>query len=465
MDSRASQDLTLAAPARVVPSVRAAVARLGAGRAGVVVPAGLLGLVLTPVVLRLASGAPLAIPWGAVALATVLVLAAVRTGDPRHRVARVVLLSLAVCGLGSLWLLATGRLPVRPFGDGAVLAQFVADGRAMPRWLLGSAVAGTAHALVWQAPPVAAALPEALRHASAFVALACVAVMLGGTWTLCRRWPGQLAVLLPLLTPVWFLFASGYVEYYPLIAPAFVATLAWIFDRPLEQRPANTIGIVCGVLPVLYLGFAPVAVLLWLAWAVTRRREVGSGLLVSVVVAWLVVAACWPEGPASFARTLHGVINLGEAHLHPRFAGHVASPTSPMFDAGYVWSTTRLREVAYALAWGGGWWTWPLLIVAAAGAVRRQDGMWRDGRVWLGAGLVGWHLYYLLFMVPRLGVTEDIDLYFSVYLLAPFLAGRLFDVSEAGRDPRVVAGVLALASLGVACTAPALVWYGLPPVP
>ena len=46
-----------------------------------------------------------------------------------------------------------------------------------------------------------------------------------------------------------------------------VAALAWLFERPLEQRPATLIGLLCGLLPVLYLGFAPLAAIVLLTWA------------------------------------------------------------------------------------------------------------------------------------------------------------------------------------------------------
>ena len=104
-------------------------------------------------------------------------------------------------------------------------------------------------------------------------------------------------MLLPTLTPVWVLFASGYVEYYPLIAVPFVAVLAWLFERPLEERSPSEIGVLAGVLPMLYIGFLPTAACVLVAYVVRRVRR--SALADRGHDDWrgrVVIAVCWPEG-------------------------------------------------------------------------------------------------------------------------------------------------------------------------
>lgn len=466
MQSRLLQSLTLDGPAPDAPARPVASVRRLIGPSSLLLLGWLAGLLATPLILTAVSPAPVAVAWVPLAVVTTVLLAFTLVGPSWSRAVRLVGGALIVGAVGCLWLLATSGLPDRPYGDGAILARFVADGRAMPRWLLGSALTASLHALVWQSPPVVAWLPESLRSASAFLSLLCTVVTLGGTWALWRRWPGQLSVVLPVLTPIWLLFASGYVEYYPLIASGFVAALAWLFERPLGDRSPVAIGVLCGLLPVVYLGFLPTAVTVAVMWAVSRRRDVGLALAVGVGAAWLAVGTCWPEGPISFSRTLHTVLNVGDAHLHPRYLGAVAGAASPMFSTSYALSPRHLREVGYLMAWGGGWWTWALLAAAAVLAVRRRaPGTWREPRVWLGLLLVAWHAYYLVFMIPRLGLPEDVDLFFSVYLLAAFLAGHLLDRIGVTREPRLVAALLVLAGTGLAGTAPALLWYGLPPGP
>ena len=76
-------------------------------------------------------------------------------GEPIRRTATLWAWLLAALAATCLVLLASSGLPMRPYGDGAVFAQLVADGRAVPRWLVGSAAAAAAHAALWELPPAA----------------------------------------------------------------------------------------------------------------------------------------------------------------------------------------------------------------------------------------------------------------------------------------------------------------------
>ena len=87
-----------------------------------------------------------------------------------------------------------------------------------------------------------------------------------------------------------------------------------------------------------------------------------------------------------------------------------------------------------------------------------------DGRVWLGAGLVLVQLYYIVFMVPRLGPIGDVDLFFTTYLTLAFMAGLLLDVVRTDATPAWTACALACVLATLAVTAPWLVWFGLPPL-
>jgi hypothetical protein len=404
---------------------------------------------------------------GAAGLLTAVAIA--RRGDHVRRASLLWACLLTAFASTCLLLLSTGALPERSYGDGALFARFVADGRAVPRWLIGSAAAVAAHAALWDLPPVYAHLPEPLRSPSSFLAVLGSVVMVLGTWALVQRWRGRLCVVLPLLTPVWVLFASGYVEYYPLIAAPFVATLAWLFERPLEDRTPEQIGLLAAVLPLLYVGFLPTACLMMAAWIAVRPARALQAAVVAVAVAAVTIAVCWPEGLASYFRTLYSVLNFGDAHLPPRYAGQVASPTSIMFAVDAVWSWPRAREVAYLLVWGGGWWSLPVMVAATCRAWHaidsRRGAALRDVRTWLGAALVTWHLYYLAFMVPRLGPTADVDLFFPTYLTVAFVAGLLLDTTRTARTPTWAAATLACALAALACVGPWLVWFGLPPAP
>lgn len=377
---------------------------------------------------------------------------------------------LSALAATSLFLFATGALPDRAYGDGRMFTQFVADGHAVPRWLVGSAAASVTHAAIWEFPPVRARLPEPLHTPLAFLTVLETAVMIAGTWVLLRRWRGQLSVLLPALTPIWVLFASAYVEYYPLIAVPFVAALAWVFDRPLEERTPLEIAALTALLPLLYVGFLPAACLIFIGWAAVRPHQAPCAMAVAAGVAVLTIVVCWPSGLPSYFRTLYAVLNFGDAHLPDQYVGQVAGPASILFTADAAMSWSHARDVLYLLVWGGGWWTLPLVAVAASRAWLVAAGsqralVLRDARLWLGAALVAWHVYYLVFMVPRLGLRADIDLFFPTYLTLAFVAGALLDRTHTPRTPAWTSAVLACALTALACAGPWLVWLGLPPSP
>lgn len=406
-----------------------------------------------------------------ICVATGAVLALVGAGSHggTRRAALVWGAVLTALASACLVLLAGNRLPDRPYGDGVQFSQFVAAGRPVPRWLVGSAAAVTVHAAVWELPPVRARLPESLRSPAAFLGVLGALAMVTGTWALFRRWPGRLSILLPTVTPVWVLFASGYVEYYPLIAVGFVAALAWLFDTPLEVRRPHEVGAIAAVLALVYIGFVPTAGLLLAIWMLRRRADAWRAAAVCVAVGAALIATCWPEGGASYFRTLYSVLNFGDAHMPPRYAGQAAGPASFMFAAEAVQSWLRVHEIGWLLAWGGGWWTLPLVVVAAcraAYAARSDWHVWRgDSRLWLGAALVAWHVYYLVFMVPRLGPAGDVDLFFTTYLTLAFMAGLLLDAVRTSNTRAWRACALSTAIAALAVTAPWLVWIGLPPAP
>ncbi|HTV00885.1 MAG TPA: hypothetical protein VMF13_10120 [Luteitalea sp.] len=428
---------------------------------GLIVAGAYVFAILSTALFAALAGSPLT--WSPTVLLAVLGSACVLPGviaDLRaRRTPRLASLALMGCGAIAVYLLATTGLPVRPYGDGAVFTQFVAEGRGVPRWLLGSTLAAAMHAATWELPSVQAWLPERLQATGAFLSILGTTVMVTGTWIVWRRWPGRLAVLLPVCVPVWMLFTTGYVEYYPLIAPAWLAALAWTFERPIEDRSADAIGVLAGLLPVVYLGFAPAAACILAVYVLRRPSLTGRTIAVAVAAAAVAVAACWPEGLVHYLRALISVINVGDAHLDARYAGQVAGPSSMLFSWQAAMSASHLREMGFLLVRGGGWWSLPLLVGTAIWRLREQDG-WRvasrDGRAWLGLLLAAAHLFYFVFMVPRLGPVADVDLFFPTFVLIAFLAGHLLDgARDRGAHGRTVV-VMAVALAALACTAPAL---------
>ena len=56
-----------------------------------------------------------------------------------------------------------------------------------------------------------------------------------GAVALSLRWPGRLAIALPIFGTLYVAFGAGYLEYYPFIAALYLASLAYLFFEPLES--------------------------------------------------------------------------------------------------------------------------------------------------------------------------------------------------------------------------------------
>jgi hypothetical protein len=354
------------------------------------------------------------------------------------------------------------------YGDSAYVLARIGDGPLVPKWLAGMALAGWIHAALWEFPPLAAVLPATLLTPAGFLGVVGAFAMAGATIACLRRWPQRMAVLLPTLTPIWLLFAAGYLEYYPLIAGALLAVLAWLFDAPLAARSPRAVGLVLAALPLLYVGFVPLAGLVLLAYTLAAPgriwRTLGWALLGFAVMA----ALFWPPGVADYLRSLHGEYNLGEAWNHPRYQGQVAGEHSIFFRPAYALSAERLREVATMYLWAGGLAA-PVLVLALGGmAMHRRPGTEGYSGVvgrgergergemtspLLALGLLAWQGFYMLFMVPKLGPRQDIDLFFAVYITVAFCAGLAADVLWPPGHPRRAQALAALCGVMLGCTA------------
>lgn len=394
-------------------------------------------------------GAPVGVvPIAAVAIGGVA-FAAVRRWRPSAALGALAL-TVAAIALVQLW---RGALPVRPYGDGALIGGFLEQAYIFPRWLLGMTLAVSLHAGIWRLPPVAASVPAHLATGAAFASLLCIVVMAASTIALLTRW-NRLPVQFAVLTPVWLLFSSGYVEYYPLMIGVWVAALMWMFDRPLRDRHPVAVGVMVGILPAVYVALAPASALLFAAYAATRPRQALTVLAAAAATLALAISVSYPTIPA-FLRQLYGEMNFGDVHSHPRYAGLAASPSSILLASRYVWRPWHLQDVAYMVFWGGGWLFLPIL--AAGAAVGLRTIAWRDARVWLGGGLVASQAAYVLWMIPKAGPQADVDLFCPAFVLFAVVAGLLV---EGTRWRHTLLG--AIVGMDVV-TATYLVWAGLPP--
>jgi len=318
---------------------------------------------------------------------------------------------------------------VPELGDGKLIALMMASPQHFPaaKYLLGMWLIRTLHDFTWAVPVFAQWLPVSFQGPLGFIKAGGAIVMFANALLLLRFARPLLAVQLALLTPVWQLFALGYVEYYPFVAGALVAYLAWIFSRPLQAHSPIALGISSALLPLLYIGFAPVSALVLVLYCYRSAvRDVArvfvAALLAFVAALYLVLAQ---EAPNFFALLLKD-LNLGETNtLYPAYKGLAAGEHSVFFGVGYALSKRHLLDVAMMAFCGlgiAGMLAWPLTIVSSLARLRdlRRNDV-------LALALLGWALIYLLFMLPKLGPMQDLDLFYVSYLLVAFAVGHVVE--------------------------------------
>lgn len=362
--------------------------------------------------------------WGGFALAMALIL------RPAHDwllpavwvVAGVLLTALALAGI--------------PFGaqygDADFLRATSLSGLAMPRGLAPSAIASWVHAAFTSARAPTASLQSTLAPADYTVSVLSTLAFTVGTVLLLWQWPRRLSVLLPTLSPLWFLFATGYVEIYPFVAPLMIFALVWIFERPLEERSPYQVGILAAVLcPLAQFAFLPFVLFLILAYAVAAPRRLLGTLLIAVGLAVAGIWIFWPEGVADYFTSLSALPKGTAKILHDAYRGH-GSEWSSLFKISYLTNAVHLRDWGFMWFFGGGLVAALLLafgVVLSAAERSREPWkpLFRDPRFGLGVALVGTYVLYSFTMMPRLGPNQEIDLFYNAFMMAAFFAGLAFD--------------------------------------
>jgi hypothetical protein len=343
---------------------------------------------------------------------------------------RVLCVTFLVILLGTLLSIWFDALPVRPYGDGRLMVDFMLPrAYVYPRWLLGMALAVALYVGVWQFAPIATRLPTQLATPAAFGALLCSIAMAVGSIAVLERWR-SLAVVFAMLTPVWLLFSTGYVEYYPLMIVAWLAAIAWTFERPLGERDPLPMGCVIGLMPAIYAGLIGFSAVVFLAYAVIRPSRALPALGAAAASLGIATSVAYPS-TAQYLQQLHAEMNFGEEHLaFARYAGHSAGPHSIFFTSSYAVSPEHLCDVAYMMFWSGGWLFLPVAAVALAMMPSKRV-RWRaavrDARFWVFVAIAAWQSYYMLHMIPLAGPTHDVDLFSPTVVMFAFGSGWLVD--------------------------------------
>ena len=175
-----------------------------------------------------------------------------------------------------------------------------------------------------------------------------------------------------------------------------------------------------------YVAFIPLGLLLLLYFAVRKPRQIII-LTLSFLGAFFLITKAFYGSPEQYLSSLPACMNLGEKNMPALWAGKSAAPDSPFFASSYALSWVHAKEAAFMYDCAGGVAFIPLLGWLLIRNSRTAVKELVRGYTLLGFLIVGWFLFYLLFMVPKLGLVRDCDLFFGTYITIAFFTGHLFD--------------------------------------
>lgn len=339
------------------------------------------------------------------------------------------------------------------YGDNESVRAYLNDGREFARWQLGLTLLQEAHAFV------NSFLFEIDTFQFARLTGALL-MALWGIWIL-KRDTVSVAPWLLTSSPLWILFSLGYDEYYPFVAGLTIAA-AWSVFAPTPIFQRDTTYIIVGLLPALYVGALPVSVALMVRqWArESSSRERSRGLIFAMVT--LLIAIELGGELRGFVTKLSADMNLGQRDS--------ASARSFLADASYVFSLRHLLDIWFWLVCSGALVAMIGTFAYARWRVRSQTRYHSiiplSQRLFEARAqtlLVVLAITFLIFMLPLLGPTRDIDLYFiSMFVFLLLLVTRLDSIINDSADPtNLRREILHVAAWGSAPVTTALVLFGV----
>jgi len=321
--------------------------------------------------------------------------------------------------------------PFLNYGDAVPILQYIDNRTVFPRWLVGMVIINTVYWAVWKFPPFISyfkTIPFLKFFSTIFMGITSLLIV--------KKYGKNFSVILAVTNALWFLFLIGYNEYYPFIISLYLLSLILIFDDSIVDNPQKS-WLLCAfysVLPLVYIGFAPISAFVLIYLFVRYRQQLPKLILTTIAVFFLTLNLTWGSNYPGFFKQLYIDMNFGDQCLNiPKFMGKMADDTSIYFKTEYALSSEHLKDLFYMVFFGGGVLGLLLLILSLCMAVfvlirRRMFPFVRNwGKFALFIAIVLQQLYYLVFLVPKLGVRADIDLFVFVYLTSSYFAGFILD--------------------------------------
>lgn len=334
-----------------------------------------------------------------------------------------------IYGLGIVFIILNQvvlKIPLQNYGDVGYLDAQIGAGRIFARWFLGSSLLKSVYASLIVPFIQHKIFPEDQTPAI-FLRIFNSIWIFGFSIYLIWRHPNRLMVILPISIPIWFLFGSGYSEYYPIIAPAYLLILMVLFEIRLEDIHPCVMGVIIAATGLSYAGFLPNCVFLGFIyfWRVGFKKTVLAGVYTIIWVV-LLTTVFWPDTITSYFKTFNHTLNLGDINSPPKLIGQTLAGT-PFYKPQFGLTLDNFKRMVNMQFWGGGLVTVLALLVTII--VNMKTGI--TGFVkknWFAIIILAYQAFFFMFKVPKLGYN-DIDLNFQVFFTFAFLAGYYLDAA------------------------------------
>ncbi len=252
---------------------------------------------------------------------------------------------------------------MRQYGDYGSLDVYIAQSRPFVRWFLGSTFILNIYWKLWQ--PLTSHFSINLNYVQT------LSVLTINLFTIIciKKLGAKLYLLFPILSSLWIMFSLGYDEYYPFIAPIYLVTLIWLFKAhpsSLIKHPLIAAAVI-GILPLVYFGFIPLSLIIFLYFALVKPSKISLIMIVAVIIFFLAILRFWPFGLTSFFEESFKQMNLGEINTkYFRYLGQSAGSASINFSLKYALTGEHLKDFFYMLCFGGGL---PNLLLLISGVI------------------------------------------------------------------------------------------------
>jgi hypothetical protein len=254
--------------------------------------------------------------------------------------------------------------------------------------------------------------------------------VLGSTLFTINISKGRLSYLLPIICPMWIGFCFGYDEYNTFMAPVFLFVALWMFHGKQPEKVFVT-SIVAGLLPALYIGFAPISffVLLKLLSPRKNSKDLLTAISICLISFFGAIEFSWPAGHLDYLKNLPNDMLLGSVG---GFEGKAFSEKSAFLNLASIFSLEHWSGIAYMIVFGGG-----LVVAIFTVAVLFGPTLFlprvRSSVVpaisigWIQILFLAWNLFYLVAIMAKLGPTGDVDMFYSTYISVSIFVGLVID--------------------------------------